>query len=150
MSASVADRMRARSVAVPSGCIEWIGSGSRGYGAIKIDGVTHRAHRVAWELAHGFIPAGLFVCHRCDNPRCINVEHLFLGTPADNNNDKIAKGRQAPTKTHCPRGHEYTESNSRTNPAGFHVCRVCDRARYLAHRDDRLAHLKAKRERSAA
>lgn len=53
------------------------------------------AHRVAYELACGPIPDGLCVLHRCDNPICINVEHLFLGTRADNNADKVAKNRQS-------------------------------------------------------
>ena len=51
------------------------------------------AHRVAWEKAHGPIPKGMYVLHRCDNPPCINVEHLFLGTQAENMRDMAAKGR---------------------------------------------------------
>ena len=51
------------------------------------------AHRVAWELAYGQVPNGLFVCHRCDNPPCVRPEHLFLGTARDNTQDAIAKGR---------------------------------------------------------
>jgi hypothetical protein len=75
-------------------CIEWtLTPGSDGYGKAKIEGKTYRAHRVAWESVNGQIADGMVICHKCDNPMCVNVDHLFVGTPADNMKDKMGKGR---------------------------------------------------------
>lgn len=84
-----------------TGCVLWLGNTDRwGYGRIWFNGQTRRAHKIAFELAHGPIPAGLFVCHRCDTPACINVEHLSLGTPADNMRDRDTRGRCALGERH--------------------------------------------------
>ena len=67
--------------------------GSDGYTVINIDGKAYRANRHAWKEAYGKIPDGLHVLHKCDVRRCINPEHLFLGTNADNVQDRVLKNR---------------------------------------------------------
>lgn len=64
-----------------------------GYSRVTFDGQRMYAHRAAWVLHNGPITSTQFVCHKCDNPACIRVEHLFLGTAKDNTQDCIAKGR---------------------------------------------------------
>lgn len=77
-------------------CIEFTGYRDKnGYGSLTIDGVYVRAHRLAFEIAHGEVPEGLFVRHKCDNPPCINPDHLESGTPADNMRDKAERVRAA-------------------------------------------------------
>ena len=79
----------------PSGnCLVFVGNRTeQGYGRINVGGKQVGAHRVAWELVHGPIPDGLCVLHRCDNPPCCYVDHLFLGTVGENNADRATKGR---------------------------------------------------------
>jgi hypothetical protein len=85
------------------GCWIWQGSKTgKGYGSIYRDGRRVMAHRAAWEMVHGPIPANLCICHHCDTPACVNPAHLFLGTAKDNVQDCIAKGRFSYNVQHGP------------------------------------------------
>lgn len=77
-----------------SGCWLWTGSAhSFGYGFFHMEGKTQRAHRVSFQLHCGPIESGMCVLHECDNPYCVNPDHLRLGTQADNVHDCVKKGR---------------------------------------------------------
>lgn len=85
------DNLRSFVVITPSGCWEWPGRRDRKLGYAQVG--SKKGHRLAYELFNGPIPPGLHVCHKCDNPPCMNPEHLFAGTAKDNMQDKVKKGR---------------------------------------------------------
>ena len=92
----------------PDGC--WLWTAYRlpgGYGQFSIGNTLQRAHRVAWELTHGPIPAGMHCLHRCDNPSCVNPAHLFLGTQKDNVRDMRTKKRHDWSGLHLGRERLY-------------------------------------------
>jgi hypothetical protein len=132
----VEERFWAKVCKWPGGCWEWKGQiGHGGYGRLFAGGRSREskpAHRVSWELHYGPIPPDLFVCHHCDNPKCVRPSHLFIGTAADNVHDSMAKGRFNSarirrTRTHCKNGHLYSEENTKTTPKGHRMCRECER-----------------------
>lgn len=108
----LADRLARMAVADErTGCINWTGTKSNGYGKMivgsRTDGTrkTRGAHQVAYEVHKGPIPDGMEICHSCDNRACINPKHLFVGTRQDNVDDREAKGRNK-----VRRGSENTSS----------------------------------------
>ena len=83
-----------------TGCWIWLKFLDKdGYGFIRDNGVRHRAHRYSFLKHNGDIPKGHVVCHSCDNPTCVNPEHLFSGTKKDNTQDMLKKGRNGRTGT---------------------------------------------------
>lgn len=133
-----------------NGCMVWTAAkDGGGYGQFWLKGAPYRAHRVAWTLVNGQIPAGLVLDHVvCRNKACVNPAHLRVCTQRDNNmapdgtTRMIAEAQS--TKTHCPAGHAYTDENtymeppSKRAPNGRRHCRTCrrerGRARYLRKR----------------
>ncbi len=97
---TLAERLEFYSEADPSGCRLWQGTFRDGYGRLRFKTIKRNAHVWAWEVKNGPVPAGLQVLHRCDVRACINTDHLFLGTNADNVADKVSKGRQARGERH--------------------------------------------------
>lgn len=124
-------------------CWVWTASVTgKGYGKISIAWKMLQAHRVAFEWFHGPVPSGLYVCHRCDHRRCVNPEHLFVGTHRDNVDDMLRKGRASgqdhpyDPSIECKRGHP-VGGTSYIDRNGRRICRPCRQAKRKAKRERR-------------
>jgi hypothetical protein len=132
-SERVANFLRDKCATQEDGCIVYTGKAPKADGHVQLSfgGRQLYIHRFVYATLKGEIPKGMVVCHRCDNPRCVNIDHLWLGTPADNNRDMHRKGRSnysKARKTHCKHGHEFTPENTAMH-GGFRQCRECNRLR---------------------
>lgn len=95
MKRDIRDRFEDKYIPEPnSGCWLWLDHiGKARYGFISWKGKKHKAHRMSYQIYIGPIPPGMLICHKCDNPSCVNPDHLFLGTQTDNMRDMVRKGR---------------------------------------------------------
>lgn len=106
-------------------CLEWQAARTHnGYGKFKINDKMTRAHRAAWEDKHGTIPDGIHALHKCDNPPCVDDEHLFLGTQVDNAKDMVAKSRQASGERNGSRLHPGRLARGDRNGSRLHPERL--------------------------
>lgn len=104
-----------------TGCLEWqtnFGGSKRAYGRVmtgsrKTGRYYRYAHRIVWESIHGPLEKGQCVLHRCDNPRCVNLDHLFVGTQADNMRDMASKGRGGAPRGGRHRSAKLTEEQAK-------------------------------------
>jgi hypothetical protein len=113
-------------------CWLWTGSVAGDYGRLSITCSSRRipAHRYSYMLHFGPFDERLFVCHRCDTPRCVRPDHLFLGDARDNAVDMSLKSRgRGQAKSHCPSGHPYDDENTYYPPSrpNSRVCKACHR-----------------------
>lgn len=118
----------------PNGCWMWLVSVSEdGYGGFYCKGKKVSAHRYSYLTFNGEIPVGLQIDHRCNTPSCVNPVHLDVVTPKENSNRGT---KNSASRTHCPKGHLYSYSNTRytINVRGGHrrQCLECERVRTLA------------------
>lgn len=113
-----------------TGCWEWMGhKDMKGYGVATTYGQPWRAHRLAFCLEGGTIPAGMQLDHLCRVRHCVNPAHLEVVTSAENTRRGVGNklGEWQAQKTHCPRGHLYDEENTYITRVGSRNCRACNR-----------------------
>lgn len=130
----------------PGGCWLWTASRTpKGYGQFSVGGRKAgnyrmlKAHRVAYLLLRGIIPATLELDHLCRVRHCVNPDHLEPVTNTENIRRGISPSAVGARKTHCPQGHPYSGNNLYTNPSGFRICRTCKRAALREYKERRRA-----------
>lgn len=125
-----------------SGCLLWTGPCTRhGYGQVWMYGKHQAIHRLFWEtMNNATIPDGMVIDHLCRTRNCVNIHHMEVVTPAENTLRGNSYAAQNKRKTHCKRGHEFTEANTRLNGKGHRWCRKCthdyDKARRSLLKED--------------
>jgi hypothetical protein len=137
----------------PDECWPWLGSKICGYGIISQNNRCRRASQISWEIHNGApFPSGKMACHSCDNPECVNPDHIWPGTMRDNMQDALKKGRLDSTarfvinhnreKTHCHKGHPLSGANMKIMKSGSRYCRECHK-RHARESRQRIAERKA-------
>ena len=110
-------------------CWEWTGAkNNKNYGTLQTNKQKWLAHRYSYTINKGPIPTGYYITHTCDNPPCVNPNHLTAGTPKTNARDMTNKHRHHEQNiTHCPHGHQYTPENTYRRPSqpNQRLCRTC-------------------------
>ena len=113
-------------IGAPDECWPWIACiNKKGYGHFRLKGRLNRAHRVAYELITGLIPAGLTIDHLCRNRKCVNPQHLEAVTMKTNTLRGESPAALNAKKTHCKRGHPFDEANTIIELYGARRCREC-------------------------
>ena len=127
-----AEKFMAR-VQASEGCWLWSGApDSGGYGRMSIEGKQTRTHVLSYLLHNGEIPEGMLVRHTCDVPLCVRPDHLILGTPKDNAQDMVERGRHGnQKKERCVNGHEFNRI-AYYNGRPYRQCDTCARERAAA------------------
>jgi HNH endonuclease len=125
-------RLLANSKRTESGCLEWTGwRNAVGYGMTCFRGRSRPTHRLMHMVAKGPIPDGLQVLHSCDNPPCMEPDHISPGTGEENMNQAVERGRHAKVQnTHCPQGHLYAIEGTVGRTTGWRTCKTCIRIKY--------------------
>lgn len=125
-------RLLKKSRRTESGCLEWTGwRGATGYGFTSFRGRQRPTHRLMYRITKGPIPEGMQILHSCDNPPCMEPDHISQGTGQKNMQESVERGRHfEAVKTHCDQGHELSGDQVHTEKNGRRHCKVCSRIRH--------------------